>query len=470
MSDLQPFCQPASAAAELEAAVLPKRRTIVFPVEILARELDSKLLLTLCAKERGWKAVIGGQDAINDFVHRRGPCVYFGKSARSGDTELFAELKALGHQVVVLDEEALVRQSDHIFLMKHDSDALKNVDLLLTWGQDSREMWQRSGMLDGLRVETVGNPRVDMLLPQLRQYHQETVDDIERRYGDFVLFNSNFGTVNHKATGGVQFKLANRAKGQEVKKDAASFLIHKRALFDRFRLLVPKLAAAIAPRNLIIRPHPTEDHAPWMKAAANCPNVHVIFEGSVVPWIAAARVLIHNGCTSAIEAAIKGTSVVTYRPVTSSRFDNPLPNSMGEECFTDAAALEGIVKILNEGGVPLAPEKLGILRSHIDFGEHKLSSDTIFEAIERAVIGRVSPGKAPLGRWLAVYLQYQRRLLPKRLSSLSLGSRRNAYRRQKFSGLTEAMVNLRLARLQKSLNRFSGIGTRQIARDIIELI
>jgi len=450
--------------------MLAKQRTIVFPVEILARELDSKLLLALCAKERGWKALIGGQDAINDFVHRRDPCVYFGKSARSGDTELFAELKALGHNVVVLDEEALVRQSDHIFLMKHDQDALKNVDLLLTWGEDSREMWLRSGMLNGLRTEAVGNPRVDMLMPRLRHYHQETIDGIRLRYGDFVLFNSNFGTVNHKVTGGVQFKLARRAKGQEVKKDAAEFLIHKRALFDRFCVLIPKLAASIAPRNLVIRPHPTENHDPWKKAAAGCANVHVVFEDSVVPWIAAARVLIHNGCTSAVEAAIKGTSVVTYRPVTSLRFDNPLPNAMGEQCVTDETALAAVAKALDGSGqAKLTAEKLNILRRHVDFGENKLSSDAIFDAIESSTIGLAPAFKVPLLEWFVVYLKYQRRLLPKRVQQLSLGSRRNAYRKQKFSGLTHDMVNIRLARLQKSLNRFSSIGARQIGKDIIEL-
>ena len=441
---------------------------MVIPIEILARELDGKLLLASCAKERGWNVIIGGMAAVEETVPHLPPFVYFAKSARSTNAKLFAWLKQLGHEVVVLDEESLVRH-DNIFLMKHERDALKNVDLLLTWGEDSREMWLRSGMMDDLHAEAVGNPRIDMLAPQLRAYHQRDIDSIQSRYGDFVLFNSNFAMVNHRITGGTRFNLAQWTAGGKAEKDSVEYLAHKRIVFERFCLLIPKLAAAIAPRNLVIRPHPAEDHAPWNEAVAGCANAHVVFEGSVVPWIAAARVLIHNGCTSAVEAAIEGTPVLTYRPVTSSRYDNPLPNGVGIECFTDDHLLATAGKVLAGGDVPLSAEQMALLHRHIDFVENALSSDGILDALERTAIGFAAKPKLPFHKWLKIYLHHQRQLLPRRIKKLSHGHRRNAYNKHKFSGLTEDTVNARIDLLRKVLSRFHGINAHEIGKNLIEL-
>jgi len=439
---------------------------MVFPVEMLSRELDGKLLLALCAKERGWRSIIGGLDEVNDLVHRFEPCVYFAKSARSSNAQLFARLRSLGHQVIVLDEEALVRH-DNIFLMKHERNAFKNVDLLLTWGEDSRAMWLRSGFINDLPAAAVGNPRIDMLTPQLRPYHQENIASIRSRYGNFVLFNSNFGMVNNTVTGGVRFNLARWTAGGRGEKDSVGYLAHKRQVFERFCVLIPKLAAAISPRNLVIRPHPNEDHTAWKSAVADAPNAHVIFEGSVVPWIAAARVLVHNGCTSAVEAAVVGTPVVTYRPVTS-EFDNALANSMGIECCTDEGLLSAVGKTLAESRHSLSASQMDLLRHHVAFADGSMCSNAILDAIERTPVGMAERG-IPLHRWLNIYLQHHRELLPKRLRKLSRGSKRNAYKKLKFSGLNEEMITSRIGQLAKVLSRFSGIQAHETGKNLVEL-
>ncbi|MBC8095334.1 MAG: hypothetical protein H7Y43_05950 [Akkermansiaceae bacterium] len=442
---------------------------MVIPIEILARELDGKLLLASCAKERGWNVIIGGMAAVKNAVPHLPPFVFFAKSARSTNAKLFARLKRLGHEVVVLDEEGLVRQSDDIYLMKHEKDALKNVDLLLTWGDDSRDLWRRSGMLGGVPAEATGNPRVDMVRPRLRAYHQEDIRAIHQRFGEYVIFNSNFGTINNKVTGGERFNLAEWAEGG-VKTDAAAYLEHKRAIFERFRALMPKVAAAIAPLNLIIRPHPAEDHAVWKDVAAGIANIHVVFEGSVVPWIAAARILIHNGCTSAVEAAIEGTTVISYRPVTSERYDNPLPNAVGIECFSDEELLARMQKILKTGHVPLTAKQSALLHRFVALEDAMLCSDAVFDAIDRNSIGFAPKRKVPFHTWFKIYLQHQRQLLPQRLKKLLPGnSRRKEYKKHKFSGLTEDMVNTRIDRLEAALSRFSGIRARVIGGDLIEL-
>ena len=448
----------------------PSRKTLVFPVETMAREFDGKLLLALCAREHGWNVLIGGMQAIKKMVPHLPPSVFFGKSARADNSALFSRLHALGHEVVVLDEEALVRQSDTIYLMKHEEGALKDVDLVLTWGPDNTALWENSDFLGGIHADPVGNPRVDMLRPQLQPFHQPEIDAIKARFGDYVLFNGNFDTVNNVVSDSNRFNLADWVPEVDAEREATGLLTHKRTVFERFRTLLPKVAAAIAPRHLVIRPHPSEDHVPWQELASGFDNVSVIFEGSVVPWIAGASVLIHNGCTSAVEAAVQGTPVLTYRPVTSDLYDNPVSNAVGTECFSDEELLEALAGILDNDPVPLNESQQALLDHHIALGDKGLCCDAIMAAIDHRSIGLAREYRTPIGVWLKIFIHNQRRLLRQRIKSFSSkGKARAAYRAHKFPGLTTEIADERIARFQSVLSRFSGLHAREIRKDVIEI-
>ena len=172
-------------------------KSLYLPVENLARELDGKLLLALVARERGWRPVIGYKAAIHDQRSILPPGIYLSHSARRGKAVFFERFGRYGHQSVVLDEEALVRQTDEIFLNKHEKDAFNKVRLVLTWGEDDAELWRKFQRGGPERIVVTGNPRMDVLRPDLRAFHQPKIDSIRERFGDYVLLNTNFATVNH---------------------------------------------------------------------------------------------------------------------------------------------------------------------------------------------------------------------------------------------------------------------------------
>lgn len=447
-----------------------ERKTMVLPVETMAREFDGKLLLGLCARERGWEVLIGNQAALVDRVPWLPPSVYFAKSARSSNARRFNWLCALGHEIVVLDEEALVRQSDEIYLMKHERDALKYVDLLLAWGPSNAELWRNSGLLNGLDAEPVGNPRIDMLRPELRRYHEAEIASIHARFGDYVLFNSNFATVNNVLSGSNRLNLAMWVPEETAATKTEGLLSHKRALFDHFLKLIPKLAGAIAPRRLIIRPHPSERHGPWQEAAADLPNVTVNFEGSVVPWIAGAKALVHNGCTSAVEAAVQGTTVLSYRPITSEAYDNPLPNSLGIECFSDEELLAALRQVL-EDPRPLSNAQRELLARHIALGDSGLCCDLILDAIDRNGIGKAPESRPSFRAWLNVLAENRGRAWKEwRKSFTAKGGLKASYKTHKFPGLTAEFANERIGRFRDTLSRFDGLEARPNHRDILEIV
>ncbi len=263
-------------------------KSLYLPVKNLARELDGKLLLALVARERGWRPVIGHKAAIRGHRSILPPGIYLAHHARGSVPGFFERFGRFGHQSVVADEEALVRQTDDLFLMKHEKGALDRVSLLLAWGEDDAELWRKSGRIERERIVATGNPRIDMLRRDLRAFHQPEIDSIRERFGDYVLLNTNFATVNHYVPWSSTLKLAKSVTDERIIDKTSAFLNHKQALFERFLLLVPKIAQAIAPLRLVVRPHPSERHEPWLDAISKSPNASVVFEGSVVPWIAGA--------------------------------------------------------------------------------------------------------------------------------------------------------------------------------------
>jgi hypothetical protein len=111
---------------------------------------------------------------------------------------------------------------------------------------------------------------------------------------------------------------------------------HKQAVFEDFQALIPKLDKAFPDYTFIVRPHPTENQQVYQQIATQCDNVHVNNEGNVVPWLMGARALIHNGCTTGVEAYLMEIPAISYRATISPDYDDGffhLPNSLSYQCF-----------------------------------------------------------------------------------------------------------------------------------------
>lgn len=155
-----------------------------------------------------------------------------------------------------------------IFLLKHERDALEKISLPLTWSEDDAELWKGTNRFDPHRILATGNPRTDMLRGELRAFHQPELDAIKNRFGDYVLLNTNFSTVNHPEND--TFSLASWVTEQHIGDQKERLLNHRRGLLERFLKVVPKIAKAIEPMRLIVRPHPSERHEPWLDVTSQC--------------------------------------------------------------------------------------------------------------------------------------------------------------------------------------------------------
>lgn len=358
--------------------------SLLVPVETTNREFDGKLLFAMKALQRGYKPVIGSRTAMHEILPRFPRSIYVAKGARSGSSRVFSLLEALGHVIVALDEEALVRFADEAFHMKLDQVTFNRPRLLYAWGQSNAKVWRSFNDYSGAPILEVGNPRLDMMRPEIRGFYAADCDDIRRELGRYIMISSNFAFVNHFIPNHVRHrvvKTADKAKSDAVK---SGFGQHKQVLFDSFLALVPVLAKAVAPHVLLIRPHPSENATAWKSAAEGLENVHVIHRGPITPWLMAADALVHNGCTSGIEAAILGTKAFAYRPVTSS-FDLDLPNevsqSFGQQDDLIAACQSALDRPFRFGEGPTR-RQAKVLGDHVASLQGDLTCDRILDSFE----------------------------------------------------------------------------------------
>ena len=89
------------------------------------------------------------------------------------------------------------------------------------------------------------------------------------------------------------------------------------------------IAIAQTGQKVVVRPHPSENIEVWkIKTRNYSKNIKIIRSGNVVPWLMASKLIIHNGCGTAIESLLLNKKVVSYRPFKNSEVETYLPNAV----------------------------------------------------------------------------------------------------------------------------------------------
>lgn len=102
-------------------------------------------------------------------------------------------------------------------------------------------------------------------------------------------------------------------------------------MFKLFLEMINDLADTHQDINFVVRPHPGEKMTGWTDNLAQRNNIHVICEGAISPWTRAAMAVLHNGCTTGIEAYVAGVPGIAYVPF-ASPINREIPNELSIEC------------------------------------------------------------------------------------------------------------------------------------------
>jgi surface carbohydrate biosynthesis protein len=450
---------------------------LTIPCETQAREFDAKLLLSCFAAERGHHVVVGSKKAINARIARFPRSVYVSKSLTNRNLLMYGLLERLGHTIVCGDEEGLVYASPESYLHhKVAAQTLQKADALLAWGEENAKIWREFDGFHGVPIYVTGNARVDLLRPELRELFRDDVDRLRARHAPFILVNTNFSRLNHYFPG--QSRQANKlreaAEGTDVSKHPdLGLAAHKSVLFRYFLEMIPALARACPGHTIVVRPHPSEKRETWQQAAGGLTNVTVLHEGNVVPWILAADLLIHNGCTTAVEAYLLGKPAIAYQPATSEDFDLQLPNLLSHRAFDLDSLLSATLDHLGGRLAPAAEEadrQRELISRYVEGREGAFASERIVDSVEAFLAegaARSGPGVAERA---AARLGARVRGFVQRCEAHIPGHHNNAvYLRHMFPGATVEQVRERVATYGRLLGRFDRVHVRATHENIFEV-
>jgi hypothetical protein len=149
-----------------------------------------------------------------------------------------------------------------------------------------------------------------------------------------IQVNTNFALHNHfRPAEQVRNMLANYPLADEPGYIGGWIAMHRHA-HEAYLEMVPQLLDRFPEHTIVVRPHPSENHAPWRELAQRHPRLHVDASGNVHEWILASEAVIHFNCTTAVEAFFLGVPAIAYRPGRYPRYENPLPYALSENTFS----------------------------------------------------------------------------------------------------------------------------------------
>jgi surface carbohydrate biosynthesis protein len=455
------------------------KTTLIIPIENQVRELDPKLLLAYVAAKRGFSSILGFRREIHFHISSFPPGIYLSKSMTAASDLMFQIMRKLGHEIVAWDEEALVHLPPATYFSRRLSPlAMAFVSHMLAWGQDNAELWKQYPRLpDGSEIHVTGNPRNDLLRPEMRHYYEETVVELRERYGDFILINTNFNHVNAFYPGlnlfvpndkpGGEPRPGRAARGM-TREYAEGLRDHKQAIFEKFQQLIPAVEKAFPKYNTVVRPHPTENQEIYRQIAAKCERVEVTNEGNVVPWLMAAKALIHNGCTTGVEAYVMGVPAISYRATVNDLYDLGfylLPNKLSYQCFDFEELRLTLEKILaGELGAAVGDERKNLVNQHLAALEGPLACERIVDVCEKIIDGQLERSKPGLLDRLTGYCMANMRTLKRKIkANLPRAQTKPAFHRHRYPEVSLEEMKYRMLKFQQVLGDSSKLQVEQFS-------
>jgi surface carbohydrate biosynthesis protein len=449
---------------------LPEKLPLILPVETHVRELDGKLLLGAIAAERGRDTYVGSQNEIRAKIGTLPFGHFIAKGFASRKARFMGILQSLGFNILAWDEEGLVHPEPEIYYKRRISaESLSFLKGVFAWGRDYETLFKNMPFYDGTPIHIVGNPRIDLLDQRVRNFFAEPAAQLQKEHGRYILLNSNFGRVNSAVKRTRDDGVAGQSTNSELDRKWQEMVEYRRKLYAEFREMFAHLARAFPDYTVILRPHPAERIESWADIPATHKNAKVIYDGGVQPWLLGAEILVHNGCTTALESTLLDKTSIAYMPISSEIHDWHLPNSVSHKITSLAALSETIRAHLQaKPRLVVTPEQRAVLDDFVHHDKDKLGCDLIIDVLEQMDLSfQNHPAKAK--RWLGK-IHAQLRSWEKSLRALRPGDIYAPWHQDKhFPRFTLAEIQGRLAALQKATGRLQGVEVTEVSAKIFKL-
>lgn len=359
---------------------------IYLKIEILNRELESRLLLSLFAYQNNHNVIIANESFFRKAAKLNliKPGIIIDKSILPKPSKIneINFFKSKGFMFYSIDEEAGItyEKYDYFGNIRYGEKTLSICDGVFTWGEFDYNFLKKKFTNLKSKIYNTGNPRVDMWKKQFDNYFynknlfaQEYIF-IPSSFGSFLSEKRFWDRIEtrrknlHFENGVDEFKLYNVESNS---------LILTKEFIKMIRLLLKNFKNI----NIILRPHSYENNQAWKKLIGEYNNLKIINDDGITKWIRNAKLIIHNGCTSGMEASFSNKNVVAYVP-----FKNDLIREVPNNCSKIVNNFESLKEIVNNiyyKNINLDQNGVNILENRFKNFGNELAVENILRVIEQ---------------------------------------------------------------------------------------
>jgi len=343
-----------------------KKINLLLPVESIARELDYKLFLAASLVSKNINVIIAQHDYFNSPSSSFKGGVYIGKNIFKSlfpqcatedmvNLNFYKNLKENDISLFHLDEEGgIYPEGEDRWRLELDSRLnpkfLMEDDHIFTWGSYQKKHYEsKESPVQNSNIIVCGQPRFEICKPRFRDYYKKSIEEIKSRYGSFILINTNQclanGLMGLERTlldfGG---RLRYTLNDEKERFKFISWWSHQNKVVANFVVLIHRLSITFPDKIFILRPHPGENPNFYRAIFSVLKNVHIENTGAVSPWIMASDLVIHDGCTTAIESFLAEVPIIYYNSVINDPYEIKLPNQLGTRCTSE----EDVIRTIND--------------------------------------------------------------------------------------------------------------------------
>ena len=301
-----------------------KKKTIFILIESVKRELNSKTLLALRLLKKNYRVVIGQKGNVWSIFNKCNPGIVLLKSFGPKNTETIDFLKKKKFKIVSNDEEIIVawNMNDRVDARMNNENLIK-IDGLLSVGElDSKEI-KKQFPLSANKVSIVGNIRLELLKKKMRTTIEEESKLIKDKYGDFILFTTQFGRVNitnqNKSSIDYVFSRIVEDNIDPVSTHISNVndqIIMQREILLQTLKFLNNFEKNFPTKKLIISPHPVENKLFWERLLEkkNFKNILINKDKfiSISSFIDASDLVISSNSTTLLESFFLEKKLINF--------------------------------------------------------------------------------------------------------------------------------------------------------------
>lgn len=299
-----------------------KKKILIIPVEIFARELISKLLIAKYAIANNFIVYLGSHNSIKLLLKSKEnkSGIIICKGGVSKDYLDLIKKKISYH--IVLDEELAPERDNYKDNIKFrfDLENKKNISYFFVLNSKIKTIAKKVFSKNETKIYSFGWPRFDLYKKIVKKIFKDDINKIKKKYNNFILINSDFFYTDFNSNNEINReikKLKNIGKEYfNSKKQINDRIIIEKKRYKKqkieFNLFINKIKkiSEISKFKLILRSHPAENENNYKKIFSN--NKKIIVKAGkddVTPYIMASKGVLHKGCTTGYQAILLGKKI-----------------------------------------------------------------------------------------------------------------------------------------------------------------